>query len=303
MKLAIINYPSALKSAIYGLEELFEMANTLHNEQHYFCCESVCHLQLDNSQRFDLVILPPALNGDYYLGPSKELIMWLKAQEQQHAVLCSVCSGAFILAHGGFLNNKTVTTHWALAAKFQHMFPAIELDSNKIFINEGNVMTAGGVMSWLDLGLEIVARYLGPAVMTQLGKNLVVDTGQRAQSYYQQFHPLKNHGDQAIADVQDYLDAHYSDKILMGALAKRCHTGERSFLRRFQKATDLKPSEYIQKLRIQKACDLLERSNHSFDLIASQVGYEDSNACRRIFVRIMGLTPKQFRQRFVRCKT
>ena len=73
-----------------------------------------------------------------------------------------------------------------------------------------------------------------------------------------------------------------------------------SFNLRFQQATGFKPTEYIQRLRIQKSCDQLERSNKSFDVIAVEVGYEDSSACRKVFVRIMGLTPKAFRQRFVR---
>jgi len=155
-------------------------------------------------------------------------------------------------------------------------------------------------MSWLDLGLEIVAQHLGPRVMLQLGRNLVVDTGYRAQSYYQRFVPKRNHGDQAILQAQVFLDSHYPNKIKMSKLSGLCHMSERTFLRHFHQSTGFKPSEYIQRLRTQKACELLEQTKKSFDLIATEVGYEDSSACRKVFVRILGLTPKQFRQRFVK---
>jgi len=145
-----------------------------------------------------------------------------------------------------------------------------------------------------------VAQHAGGGIMTQLGKNLVVDTGHRSQKYYQQFIPKRHHGDQAILAAQLFLDAHYPSKIVMANLASLCHMSERSFLRRFSQATGFKPSEYIQRLRIQKACDQLEQTQNSFETIAGEVGYEDSSACRKVFVRILALTPKQFRQRFVK---
>ncbi len=300
MQLAIINYPHALQSAVHGLYELFEMANELCDPATPFSCTMLTLDQLTNAQHYNVVILPPSLKDEFYLNPSDKLLNWLRHQHDQQATLCSACSGAFILAKAGLLEGRNTTTHWALADEFQKRFAHIPLDTHQILINQGSVITAGGVMSWLDLGLELVAQHAGIGVMNQLGKNLVVDTGHRSQKYYQQFIPKRNHGDQAILPAQLFLDAHYPNKIIMSKLASLSHMSERSFLRRFVQATGFKPSEYIQRLRIQKACDQLEQTQKSFETIAGEVGYEDSSACRKIFVRILALTPKQFRQRFVK---
>lgn len=313
MNIAIINYPNALQSSVYGLSELFEMANTLSAGDNPINTTLLMLEQLPQlgsgscpdlsdsvSDVYDLIILPPALKDEFYLNPTRELLDWLQYQHDNQAKLCSACSGAFILAAGGFLNQRLATTHWALVQKFEQRFAHVTLDSHKILINEGDIITAGGVMSWLDLGLEIVAMHAGPSIMVQLGKNLVVDTGYRAQSYYEQFMPRRDHGDEAILNAQVFLDDGYTNKIKISQLAEIGHMSERSFLRRFQQAIGLKPTEYIQRLRIQKACDKLERSQQSFSSIAVEVGYEDVSACRKVFVRVMGLTPKEFRRRFVR---
>ncbi len=300
MQVAIINYPHALQSAVYGLYELFEMANELCKPATAFSCAILTLEQLNNTQQYNVVILPPSLKDEFYLNPSDELLHWLRHQHDQQATLCSACSGAFILAKAGLLEGRSTTTHWALADEFQKRFAHIPLDTQQILINQGSIITAGGVMSWLDLGLELVAQHAGVGIMTQLGKNLVVDTGHRSQKYYQQFIPKRHHGDQAILSAQLFLDDHYPNKITMANLASLCHMSERSFLRRFGQATGFKPSEYIQRLRIQKACDQLEQTQKSFETIAAEVGYEDSSACRKVFVRILALTPKQFRQRFVK---
>jgi len=276
------------------------MANSLCENSALFSCDILTLEQLNNAQIYNVVILPPAINDTFYLNPSEPLLAWLKEQYHQQATLCSACAGAFILAKSGLLAGVKVTTHWALSQVFEQRFPHITLDSQPILINEGRIMTAGGMMSWLNLGLELVALHAGPRIMTQLGKNLVVDTGHRAQSYYQQFIPKRTHGDKAILNVQAYLDTHYASRIRMTDLAILCHKSERSFLRHFHQSTGLKPSEYIQRLRVQKACELLESTRKNFETIAREVGYEDSSACRKVFVRILGLTPKSFRQRFVR---
>ncbi|MCJ8340326.1 MAG: helix-turn-helix domain-containing protein [Pseudomonadales bacterium] len=212
--------------------------------------------------------------------------------------MAAACAGTFILAATGLLQGKTVTTHWGLEAIFVEKFPDLNLDIEKILINNGNLITAGGMLSWLDLGLEVVAQFSQPSVMRQLGKLLVVDTGSREQRFYQQFCPVLNHGDQTIINIQQYLQTSFQQKISVAKLAQKSCLTDRTFLRRFVQATTLKPVQYLYRLRIQKACDLLETTRYPFDWIANQVGFVDAGACRKIFVRIIGLTPSEFRKRF-----
>lgn len=158
---------------------------------------------------------------------------------------------------------------------------------------------AGGMMSWLDLGLTLVETLVSPYIARQLGKLLVIDTAGREQRYYRQFSPIFTHGDSVILRAQKTIQSNYQQGKKISALANDLCLTERTFLRRFVKATGFKPSEYIQRLRIQKACNLLETTQRSFELIANDVGYENTSACRKIFVRIIGLTPRAFKKRFV----
>jgi len=246
-----------------------------------------------------IIILPPNIVDEYYLTPEAELNRWIVKQHKQGAVICAVCAGAFILANTGLLNNRPATTHWGLSDQLQTLFTEVEVNAEKIIINDGDLITAGGLMSWMDLGLELVAQFLTPAVMRQLGKFLIIDTAPREQRYYQSFNPRLDHGDDVIHKTQTHIQAKFHTRLTVASLAKKSHLSERTFARHFIQATGFKANEYLQRLRIQKACELLESTKKTFEVIAYDVGYEDVSACRKSFVKIIGLTPKEFRRRFV----
>lgn len=307
MNIAIIEYPGALKSAQYGLSEMFLLANQLcvgHKIPVDFCVDIISLSQIEEVSREDekytAVILPPGLEQDFYFDPAPSLTKWLVERYQQGNILCSACAGSFIVAATGLLDGREATTHWGIVDQFRTRYPNVILHPEKIIVQDGDIITAGGMTAWLDLGLELVAQFTQPRIMRQLGKILVVDTGSREQCYYQQFSPNLTHGDSAILSAQRKLQNTYKSPVKISELAKECCLAERTFLRRFVKATSFKPSEYIQKLRIQKACDLLENTNNTFEKIANKVGYEDIGACRKIFVRIIGLSPREFKKRFVK---
>lgn len=245
-----------------------------------------------------VVVLPPSHNGNYYLAPETLLLDWLSDQHTKGAILASACAGTFILAHTQLLRDKSCTTHWGLAQTLKAQFPNIKVKPESILINEGSLITAGGMMSWMDLGLEIVSSLMSPAVMRLLGKMLVIDTGAREQRFYQQFSPNFQHGEEAIIRVQHYIAEHYDEKLSNQSLAELSCLTERTLQRRFKKATNFNLNQYIQYLRVQKACDLLESTALTFDVISYKVGYQDVSAFRKIFNRVVGLTPKAFRSRF-----
>jgi len=304
IKIAIIDYPYCLKSALHGFLEVFNLANQVCDEQKLPCQFMPqllnCNDNTDFTEnRFNVVVLPPSNRSEFYLSPPKNLLRGLLQQHYSGATICSACAGTFILAAADLLQNKDVTTHWKLEALFREKYPEVTLNIDKILINQGDIITAGGMMSWLDLALEIICKYTKPSVVRSLGKYLVVDTGQREQRFYRQFTPILNHDDALILSIQHSLKETYHLPLTIAEIAKQNCLTERTFLRRFFRATQLKPKQYIQLLRIQKACDLLESTNWSFELIANKVGYEDNGACRKLFVRIIGLTPREFRKRFV----
>lgn len=302
INIAIVSYPGASKASVFGLQELFEMASRAAIELGAECRfdADIIDWQEDviRAGDFTVVILPPSGAEQYYLSPSEALTSWLFEQHKAGAVVTSACAGAFVLAQAGLLNNKACTTHWGLAGLFRDKFPNVRLKPESILINEGSIITAGGMMSWLDLGLELVSQLSTPSVMRLLGKMLVVDTGAREQRFYQQFMPNFQHGDSAVLNVQHYMADHFSHTISNQVLSELSCLTERILQRRFQKATGLNLNQYLQHLRVQKACDLLESSNLAFEAIAYHVGYQDASAFRKVFIKTMGLAPKAFRARF-----
>ena len=303
IQVIIIDYPNALQSAVFGLKELFLLANRIiiqNQLEIHFMIDIVQPEQgFSELSPSNIVILPPNLDGDYYNSPRLELIQYLNDMHQMGAILCSACAGAFILAHTGLIDNRTVTTHWQLENKFNEQYPQVTLKIESLLLNDCDIISAGGLMSWIDLGLEIVAQFATPHIMRMLGKYLIVDTGKREQRYYASFTPKFNHGNKAILRVQHYIQTNYHQALNISVLADLAYMGERTFLRQFTNSTSLKPGQYIQRVRMQKACNMLESTSHTLEQIALTIGYGDVNSFRKIFIKVMGLSPKNFRAKFV----
>lgn len=226
------------------------------------------------------------------------LAEWLREQHQRGVTLCSVCAGAFVLAHCGLLDGRTVTTHWYLAQELAEHFPAVQVDAGRLVVDDGDIVTAGGLMAWLDLGLALVNRLLGPSVAAHTARFLVVDPGRHSQRHFADFAPGFSHGDEAVLKVQRWLQEQAFNSVTLADMAANAGLGERTFLRRFRSATGFRPTEYVQRLRMGKARELLELTQRTVDQIAWDVGYQDPGAFRQVFRKVVGLTPRDYRQRF-----
>jgi transcriptional regulator GlxA family with amidase domain len=302
--IGILAYPGAQAAAVYGLTDLFETANRLHLASG----ARSASLEIQQWRADDglprpgapltVVILPPSVGErvpEDRVGP---LATWITDRHREGSLLCSVCVGTFLLAETGLLAGRRATTHWASRDQFVARFPDVELDTDKLIIDDGDIITAGGIMAWVDLGLRLVERFLGPTVMLTTARYFLVDPGGREQRFYSSFSPSLTHGDAAILKVQHWLQAKCSEKVTLPSMAIKAGLGERTFLRRFQRATGLKPTEYLQRLRVGKARELLEISSLTLDEVAWKIGYEDPGAFRKIFLRVMGLSPGEYRRRF-----
>lgn len=244
------------------------------------------------------LILPPALGQRIEGATEQQLVAWVQHHHRQGALICSICAGAFPLAASGLLDGRQATTHWALATEFANRFPAVHLQADRLVVDDGDVITAGGLMAWTDLGLRLIARFMGPALMLKVARFFLIDPGERAQSFYSSFSPNLAHGDTAILRAQHWVQSRYALTVSVREFAGAAQLELRTFGRRFQAATGLSPSEYVQQLRIAKARERLELSQASIDTIARDVGYLDTSAFRRMFHKIVGLTPGEYRKRF-----
>lgn len=315
IEIGLVLFPGAQQAAVLGLTDLLGVAARVaarHEEQAGQALRT-SHWQLEEPDSvprriFDtapdvpselaVLILPPSLDSPISPEQAAPLKDWLRNHHQAGVILCSVCAGAFVLGETGLLAGRTVTTHWQHTAEFRARFPEVRLDADRLIIDEGDIITAGGVMSWTDLGLSLVERFIGPTVMMETARMLLIDPPGREQRYYSVFSPNFKHSDSAVLKVQHWLQATAAVDTALSNLAAEAGLEERTFLRRFQKATGMTTTEYSQRLRVAKAQELLQFSRLPIDRIAWEVGYRDPGALRKVFTRIVGLKPGEYRQRF-----
>lgn len=314
-EIGVLLYPGAQLAAVYGLTDLFQLAGRLAAQLGGGSAAQVrvTHWQTkaagdDPAVVFDthpqtaaqpaFLIVPPCLGARLEPAVSAKLARWLKSRHAGGASLCSVCVGTFLLAETGLLDGRAATTHWSCGDELARQFPAVRVDADKLIIDDGDIISAGGLMAWTDLGLRLVERLLGSTVAVQTARFLLVDPSGREQRHYSNFSPRLQHGDEAILKVQHWLQATGAKEVSLALMAARAGLERRTFLRRFQAATGMKPTEYCQHVRVAKAREALEFSKRSIDQIAWQVGYADSGAFRKVFLKVVGLSPGDYRRRF-----
>lgn len=294
--IAILSYAGAQQSAVYGLVDMFEAAQSfgaIHlkplilNEQQ----------ALSHEGQLAAIILPPCLEKSFPTLPASSN-QWLKHHHEQGALLCSICVGAVLLAQAQVLDHRPATTHWAITQEFAERFPLVQLDTDRLVVDDGDILTAGGVMAWADLGLRLIDRFAGHAIMLDVARRFLIDPAGREQKVYRTFYPNLTHGDTSVLKAQHYLQKSFREKISVPQIAEKAGLTPRTFLRRFERATGHTPNEYLQQLRIAEARRLLEQTRSSFNEIAWSLGYEDPTAFRKIFNKRLGISPGEYRKRF-----
>ncbi len=294
--LALINYPGVQKSALWGLADMFTLLPRLQDTD---ATPTLRIIEPDapDPAPCDAFIFPPSISGARG-AEAPALLDWAKMQHHHGALACSVCAGAFWLAQAGLLTNRPATTHWALETPFRAAFPAVDLRPEHILVDDHDVITAGGLMAWLDLGLHLTGLWFGGSAVSHLARHLLVDPAGREQRHYSSFRPNRTHGDAQILTVQRHMEQHLSTPLLAEPLAQLAGLSLRTFMRRFQAATGYPPNGYLQALRVERARSALERGGDTVGEIAWRVGYQDLSAFSRVFKSRTGLTPGAYRRRF-----
>lgn len=315
IELGIVLYPGAQMATVFGLTDLFGIAARFAgstNEPHPPALR-ISHWQLGGADEAprrvqdshphagctpSVLILPPSLEEPISAEAARPYRDWLRQQHQAGVRLASICAGAFLLGETGLLAGRTATTHWVYVERFAARFPDVRLDADQLIIDADDIITAGGLMAWTDLGLRLVDRYLGAKAMIDTAQMLVIDPPGRQQRYYSAFAPRLNHGDGAILAVQQWLAETAAAEVALAVLAQRAGLEERTFLRRFRKATGMTTTDYCQRLRVGRARELLQSGRLPIERVAWEVGYADPGAFRKVFTRVVGLTPGDYRRRF-----
>lgn len=259
---------------------------------------------LQDVSETDLLIIPPTF-GDTAKGiqANAEAIPYFKKLYEKGSSLASLCIGAFLLAETGLLSGKKCSTHWAHVNEFKARYPDVEVEDGAIITEHDNIYSSDGASSLWNLILYLVEKFSDRETAVMISKYFALDISRDNQSQFAIFKGQRNHGDDAIQKVQDYIETHYQDKISIETLANLVHISRRTFERRFKVATNNTPTEYIQRVRIEAAKNFFEASRKNVNEIMFDVGYTDTKAFRDIFKKITGLTPIAYRNKFAKVAT
>jgi transcriptional regulator GlxA family with amidase domain len=213
--------------------------------------------------------------------------------------VASVCTGTFVLAAAGLIDGKTVCTHWARAESFERRFPRVRVDRDALFRRDDNVWTSAGVTAGIDLALALVEEDHGAELAQTIARWLVMflrRPGGQSQFAAPVWHEAAERD--AIRIVQDDVVAHPAHDHRVSTMAQRAAMSERHFLRTFQQEVGATPAKYVEAVRFDQASRLLESTDRTVERIATEVGFGTSETMRRVFLRVAGVSPTDYRRRF-----
>jgi transcriptional regulator GlxA family with amidase domain len=227
-----------------------------------------------------------------------ELIDWVHQRAQQARRVVSICTGAFLLASAGLLNGKRVATHWLYCDDFAERFPSVEVDADSIFVRDGSIWTSAGVTAGIDLALALVEEDLGRSLALDVARYLVVFVKRPGgQAQFSEMLSLQSAEDKFGA-LHDWISKHLADDLSLPVLAEQAAMSERSFSRHYAEATGLTPARAVERLRVEGARRFLTDTRIPVKRIAQRCGFGSEETMRRSFLRLLSVTPQDYRARF-----
>jgi transcriptional regulator GlxA family with amidase domain len=321
-EIGIVHYPGAQVACILGLTDLFSVASTIALDQrrsgqsplritHWqplHSCDANLSCVYDSAPRGSpqprTLIIPPTMaklpDPDVPPDIPAGVVSWVRNRHAAGSTLVSLCSGAFILAETGLVDGQSVATHQGSAKALAKHFPKIVVDTNRRIIDHGDIITAGGFLSWVDLGLLLVDRILGPAIRAETARFVLDDPAAREARHFTGFAPPQTHEDRAVLKAQEWVHMRDGRGVSLAAMAKAARLERRTLLRRFASATGMTPIEYCRAVRIARARELLEGGEITQKQIAHSLGYKDVASFARVFRKAVGSAPGAYRKRFGR---
>lgn len=322
----ILAVPETAGSALYGMvdvlmssgniwqtlvgsdkvERLFRVRIVSLDKKPFNCGNNipvVPEFAISNAPQASILILP-----ELWLGPDEnikgrypELMAWIRDQYKEGVSLYSACSGAVMLAESGLLDGCHATSHWGYQDLFRKQYPKVHFcpEPNLVFADsEGRIVTAGGTTSWHDLALHIISRFSNSGEALRIAKVYLLKWHGEGQLPYASLVRRTPHADSVVRSCEQWLKENYRENNVVQHVVDITQIPERTLKRRFKAATGVTFIEYIQNLRVEEAKHLLETGKMPVDDISIEVSYEDPSFFRRLFKRLTGLTPSQYRRMF-----
>jgi transcriptional regulator GlxA family with amidase domain len=226
---------------------------------------------------------------------------WLRAVHGGDTLVAAVCSGSVMLAEAGLLDGRSCAAHWAYADLFLTAYPKVRFIPGAILdvsSERDGLVTAGGVTSWQDLALYLIARLCGPEHAARTARVYLLLGHEDGQLPYSAMTRRVRVNDAAIREALTWIGEHYVSENPVSGMAERSGLSRRTFARRFVTATGRRPIDYVHALRIESARERLESGASAPGDVGFEVGYEDPTFFRRLFKRTTGLTPAAYRRKY-----
>ncbi len=322
-KIVILGFDGALSSVITGALDVFSFTGVswqrFHQQQPaprfevtvasmykqpIECSNKLTvmpHADIRDIEDVDILLIP-TIGGpiEHVLAANRSLISIIKRFANMNVDIASNCSGAFFLAEAGLFEQHTATTHWGYEDLFNARYPNVDLNVRQLITQANNVFCAGGGVAFNDLCLLLIERYCGHEIANQVAKAHVINRQSDYQATYSSLLSFKEHNQQHIVHVQEYIESNFNQSISIAELARIAQCTERTLNRHFKRYVGTSPVKYIQSVRVENAKRLLEQDSVNIKKLTDAVGYEDYASFGRLFKANTGLTPAKYREKFRR---
>ncbi|HAA13671.1 MAG TPA: AraC family transcriptional regulator, partial [Cytophagales bacterium] len=263
----------------------------MHNQEELRSSAGLFLAQLESYQKYslgatDILFVPGIesllLHDDLFREESAPFYRWLQDQQGGGAKICSVCTGAYLLAQAGILNGRSCTTHWKYLEDFKERFPQVTLLQDRLFVKDGTTYSSAGVASGIDLSLYILEELYGTSFAIQIAREVVVylrrgDDDPQLSVFLQ----YRNHLENRVHQAQDFLSQHLEKPISIERLGEVVNMSSRNLPRLFKKTTGITIGQYTDQLRVERAVQLLSEG-YKVETVSQMCGLKSPNQLRTI---------------------
>ena len=227
------------------------------------------------------------------------LLAWLRKMSKQARRICSICTGAYLLADAGVLKGKRATTHWKFVESFARQHPGVSWDPNPIFVKDGSVYTSAGISAGMDLALALIEEDYGSALALDVARYMVVFLRRPgSQAQFSVAMAAQAAERKSLQALQAWIAENLAKDLSVETLAARVAMSARNFARVFAQELGNTPARYVEQVRVEAARTLLASTDDSLDQIASRCGFSSAELLRRCFLRQFKVAPSQYRKHF-----
>jgi transcriptional regulator GlxA family with amidase domain len=238
---------------------------------------------------------PGAESGSY----DRNFIGWIAKAAKQSRRVASICTGAFVLAEAGLLNGKQAVTHWNFCDRLAREYPNIVVRPEPIYLRDGSIYTSAGITAGIDLSLALVEEDHGHEAALKIARFLVmflVRPGGQAQYSHMLSHQAVT--SQPLRELQVWMLQHLGDDLTVESLAERLGMSARHFTRVCLRETGMNPGQFVDRMRVEAAQQIIDSSSRGLKEIADSCGFKSVDAMRRSFLRVLGVTAAEYASRF-----